>query len=186
MRPPFETQPCETGAAGAPSAAALSSLLGAMPRGRLSDNVVYFIRMLRAAGLPVGPAKVLDALAAVEAVGIDNRDDFREALAAVVVSKREHLVLFEQAFDLFWRNPRLLEKMLAAMLPKVQGRGGVADELPARLAQAMLPPPPPRGESVEDESDLDAAFSFSALSHCPHSSLGSRPVGAASGCPRRG
>jgi uncharacterized protein with von Willebrand factor type A (vWA) domain len=162
MRPPFETQPCETGAAGAPSAAALSSLLGAMPRGRLSDNLVYFIRMLRAAGLPVGPAKVLDALAAVEAVGIDNRDDFREALAAVVVSKREHLVLFEQAFDLFWRNPRLLEKMLAAMLPKVQGRGGVADELPARLAQAMLPPPPPRGESVEDESDLDAAFSFSA------------------------
>ena len=161
MRPPFETQPRETGAAGAPSAAALSSLLGAMPRGRLSDNVVYFIRMLRAAGLPVGPAKVLDALAAVEAVGIDNRDDFREALAAVVVSKREHLVLFEQAFDLFWRNPRLLEKMLAAMLPKVQGRGGVADELPARLAQAMLPPPP-RGESVEDESDLDAAFSFSA------------------------
>src|SRR6187455_118694 len=108
MRPPFETQPCESGAAGAPSAAALSSLLGAMPRGRLSDNVVYFIRMLRAAGLPVGPAKVLDALAAVEAVGIDNRDDFREALAAVVVSKREHLVLFEQAFDLFWRNPRLL------------------------------------------------------------------------------
>ena len=163
MRPPFETQPRETGATLSPSAAAFSSLLGAMPRGRLSDNVVYFIRMLRAAGLPVGPAKVLDALAAVEAVGIDNRDDFREALAAVVVSKREHLVLFEQAFDLFWRNPRLLEKMLAAMLPKVQGRGSVADELPARLAQAMLPPPPPRGESVEDESDLDAAFSFSAL-----------------------
>jgi len=130
--------------------------------GHLADNVVYFVRMLRVAGLPVGPAKVLDALAAVEAVGIDNRDDFREALAAVVVSKREHLVLFEQAFDLFWRNPRLLEKMLAALLPKVQGRGGDADELPARLAQALLPPPPPRDESREDESNLDAAFSFSA------------------------
>src|SRR6478672_7726031 len=153
MRPPFETQPRETGAAGAPSAAALSSLLGAMPRGRLSDNVVYFIRMLRAAGLPVGPAKVLAALAAVEAVGISNRDDLREALAAVVVSKHEHLVLFEQAFELFWRNPRLLEKMLAALLPKARGPGGVADEMPARLAQAMLPPPPPRGEAVEEESD---------------------------------
>ncbi|HKP66628.1 MAG TPA: VWA domain-containing protein, partial [Casimicrobiaceae bacterium] len=49
--------------------------------GHLADNVVYFVRMLRVAGLPVGPAKVIDALAAVEAVGIDNRDDFREALA---------------------------------------------------------------------------------------------------------
>ena len=162
MRPPADIEARDPVMAATPSPAALSALLGAMPRGRLADNVVYFIRMLRAAGLPVGPAKVLDALAAVEAVGIDNRDDFREALAAVVVSKREHLVLFEQAFDLFWRNPRLLEKMLAALLPKVQGRGGVADELPARLAQAMLPPPPPRGEAVEDESDLDAALSFSA------------------------
>ena len=58
--------------------------------------------MLRSAGLPLGPAKVLDALSAVEAVGLDNRDDFRAALAAVLVSKHEHLSVFEQAFDLFW------------------------------------------------------------------------------------
>ena len=135
---------------------------GEPSRGRVAENVVHFIRMLRAAGLPVGPAKVIDALAAVEAVGLANRDDFREALAAVVVSKREQLTLFEQAFDLFWRNPRLLEKMLAALLPKAQGPGGAADEMPARLAQAMLPPPPARMPSAEDESDLDAVFSFSA------------------------
>ena len=139
----------------------MNGFLAALPRGRLADNILYFVRMLRAAGLPVGPAKVLDALAAVEAVGVDNRDDFREALAAVVVSRREHLALFEQAFDLFWRNPRLLEKLLAALLPKVRGRAGNADELPARLAQAMLPPPP-RGEAADEETDLDAAFSFSA------------------------
>ena len=139
----------------------MNGFLAALPRGRLADNILYFVRMLRAAGLPVGPAKVLDALAAVEAVGVDNRDDFREALAAVVVSRREHLALFEQAFDLFWRNPRLLEKLLAALLPKVRGRAGDADELPARLAQAMLPPPP-RGEAADEETDLDAAFSFSA------------------------
>ena len=144
------------------AAAQRTSFLIGLPHGRLADNILYFVRVLRAAGLPVGPAKVLDALAAVEAVGVENRDDFREALAAVVVSRREHLVLFEQAFDLFWRNPRLLEKLLAALLPKVAGRAGVTDELPARLAQAMLPPAPPRGQPVEEQSELDAVFSFSA------------------------
>lgn len=132
-----------------------------LPQGRLADNVLHFVRLLRAAGLPAGPAKVLDALAAVEAVGVDHREDFREALAAVLVSRREHLTLFEQAFDLFWRNPRLLEKLIAALLPKIHGRAGAAGELPARLAQAMLPPAP-SGQTAEQETDLDAAFSFSA------------------------
>jgi len=131
--------------------------------GHVADNILYFVRVLRAAGLPLGPAKVIDALAAVEAVGVDNRTDFREALAAVLVSRREHLAIFEQAFDLFWRNPRLLEKMLAALLPKIHARrADVEENLPTRLAQAMLPPPPPSGRGEEQESELDAAFSFSA------------------------
>jgi len=131
--------------------------------GHLGENVLYFVRVLRAAGLPVGPAKVIDALAAVEAVGVANRTDFREALAAVLVSKREQLPIFEQAFELFWRNPRLLEKMMAALLPKVHGRADdVGDDLPARLAQAMLPPPPSPAPEGNEETELDAAFSFSA------------------------
>jgi len=149
--------------------AAASAFLDALPRGRLAENVLHFVRVLRAAGLPVGPAKVVDALAAVEAVGLDNRTDFREALAAVLVSRREHHAIFEQAFELFWRNPRLLEKMLAALLPKVQGcTGDSADELPARLAQAMLPPAPPLAPRGIDETDLDATFSFSAREVLQH------------------
>jgi uncharacterized protein with von Willebrand factor type A (vWA) domain len=145
---------------GGPSVAL--AFLAQLPRGKVAENVLHFVRMLRAAGLPVGPAKVIDAIAAVEAVGIENRSDFREALTAVLVSRHEQQPLFEQAFDLYWRNPRLLEKMLAALLPKVQGRAGDTAELPARLAQAMLPPPRPRDEASLDETALDAAFSFSA------------------------
>ncbi len=48
---------------------------GADEGGRLFINVMYFARALRAAGLPIGPGKVLDALAAVRAVGIENRRD---------------------------------------------------------------------------------------------------------------
>ena len=137
----------------------------ALPRGRLAENVLHFVRVLRTAGLPVGPAKVIDAIAAVEAVGVANRTDFREALAAVLVSRHEHLPLFEQAFDLFWKNPKLLEKMVAALLPRVYGRTGEEerpDDLPARLAQAMLPPKLPQSPEEEDEIEVDAALSFSA------------------------
>ncbi len=135
------------------------------PKGHLPENVLHFIRVLRGAGLPVGPAKVIDALAAVEAVGVGNRTDFREALAAVLCTRREHLDLYEQAFELFWRNPKLLEKMVVAMLPPVLGRTGEEPEPPAvpgRLAEALAPPPadvPKR--DAEDEITLDAAFTFS-------------------------
>ncbi len=136
-----------------------------LPKGRLAENVMHFVRLLRAVGLPVGPAKVIDAIAAIDAVGVGNRTDFREALAAVLVSRHEHLALFEQAFDLFWRNPKLLERLVAASLPRVYGRTGEEPppDLPARLAQAMLPPRQPEPSSDEDEEiDLDAAFTFSA------------------------
>ena len=136
----------------------------AAPRGFLAENVLHFVRLLRAAGLPVGPAKVIDALAAVEAVGVGNRTDFREALCAVLVSRREHLELFEQAFDLFWKNPKLLEKMIAALLPRVHGRTGEQDQAPdvlARLAEAMVKPRPPADDRESEQIEVDATASFS-------------------------
>ncbi|MCC6869352.1 MAG: VWA domain-containing protein [Burkholderiales bacterium] len=140
-------------------AAAAPTLL---PRGHLAENVLHFVRLLRAAGLPLGPAKVIDALAAVSAVGVAQRTDFRAALAAVLVSRQEHLPIFEQAFDLFWKNPRLLERIVAGQLPPVQGRLAERDEArpPARLAQAPQPRTPP--PAADDEVDLDAAHTFSA------------------------
>jgi uncharacterized protein with von Willebrand factor type A (vWA) domain len=136
-----------------------------LPRGFLADNVLHFVRVLRAAGLPVGPAKVIDAIAAVEAVGVANKTDFREALAAVLVSRHDQIALFEQAFDVFWRNPKLLEKMVAALLPRVYSRANDVPEppeLPSRLTQAMLPSRLPESRpDDEDEVELDAAFSFS-------------------------
>ncbi len=137
--------------------------LAGPPKARLAENVVHFVRALRACGLPLGPAKALDALAAVEAVGVERREDFRAALAAILVSRREHLTLFEQAFDVFWRNPRLLEKVMAALLPQARGRG--ADEAPevaARLAEALLPPRAARDAQPAEEVELDAAFTFSS------------------------
>ena len=43
--------------------------------GRLAENILYFARALRAAGIPLGPGSVLDALAAVRAAGVGGKED---------------------------------------------------------------------------------------------------------------
>jgi uncharacterized protein len=88
-----------------------------LDQGRLSENIAYFARALRAAGLPVGPGAVLDAIEAVEAAQIGTRDDFYWTLHAVFVKRHEHSVLFDQAFRIFWRRRALIEKLIAQMSP---------------------------------------------------------------------
>jgi uncharacterized protein with von Willebrand factor type A (vWA) domain len=90
----------------------------AQSSGRLAENIVYFARALRAAGIPVGPGAVLDALAAVEAAGVGTREDFYWTLHAVFVKRHEHSLLFDQAFRIFFRRRAYLDKLLAAMLPQ--------------------------------------------------------------------
>src|SRR5260370_32009303 len=90
------------------------------PAGTLAQNILYFARALRQAGLPVGPGSVLDALAAVEAAGIGDRADFYATLHCVLVTKHEHSVLFKQAFDIFWKKRGLLEKLIAMMSPMAE------------------------------------------------------------------
>ena len=106
----------------------------AQETGRLAENIVYFARALRAAGIPVGPGSVLDALAAVEAAGVGTRDDFYWTLHAVFVKRHEHTLLFDQAFRIFFRRRGTLDKLLAAMLPQAPPR---EDEKPPPGAQRV-------------------------------------------------
>lgn len=85
--------------------------------GRLSENILYFARALRAAGLPVGPGAVLDALEALSVARIGNRDDFYWTLHAVFVKKREHSMVFDQAFHIFFQRRGYLDKLIASLLP---------------------------------------------------------------------
>ena len=86
--------------------------------GRLAENLVHFARALRAAGIPVGPGAVLDALSAVESAGIGTRDDFYWTLHAIFVKRHEHSILFDQAFRIFFRRRGAIDQLLAAMLPQ--------------------------------------------------------------------
>ncbi len=133
---------------------------------RLVENLMHFARTLRAAGLPIGPGRILDAIRAVEAVGIANRDDFYWTLHAVFVNRQDQKQIFDQAFHVFWRNPRLLEHMLAMMLPQLRGAHPEAEpeELNRRLAEALRPEPKPgeaQGEDGEEEIEFDAVMTYS-------------------------
>jgi uncharacterized protein with von Willebrand factor type A (vWA) domain len=87
-------------------------------QGRLAENILYFARALRAAGIPVGPGAVLDALEAVKAAGVGTRDDFYWTLHAVFVKRHEHSILFDQAFRIFFRRRGYVDQLLAMMLPQ--------------------------------------------------------------------
>ena len=62
-------------------------------------QVVTFGRVLREAGLEVGPGRLADALVALSHVDVSRRDDVYWALRASLVSKREDLDTFDRAFD---------------------------------------------------------------------------------------
>jgi len=87
-------------------------------QGRLAENILYFARALRAAGIPVGPGAVLDALEAVGVAHVGDRDDFYWTLHAVFVKRHEHTILFDQAFRIFFRKRGYIEKLIASMLPE--------------------------------------------------------------------
>ena len=85
--------------------------------GRLADNIVFFSRALRHAGLRLGPASVTDAIKAVLAAGLGSRDDFYWTLHCVLVKRHEDLLVFDETFRLFWKSRELVEKLLAMFSP---------------------------------------------------------------------
>ncbi len=132
--------------------------------GRLAENVMHFARVLRGAGLAVGPDRVIDALNALQVAGVARRDDFYWTLAAVFIDRHDQLALFDSAFRIFWRDPELAARLLR--LPPVRGR--IAPErresqIPERLAQVLLPQRRTRdGAPAVERITFDAALTFSA------------------------
>ena len=130
----------------------------------LAGNLIAFARLLRRAGLPVGPAESLAAAAALSHIQIGDRREVRAALRALMVHRHEHAEIFDAAFDIFWRDPAA-SRMAAAtalldgMAPEEKKRAGGR-----RLAEAMQAdrPPPPRQDPPDEEPPrIDAALSFS-------------------------
>ena len=106
----------------------------APPTGNIADNVVGFARALRAAGVPVGPGAVIDAMNALQVIDIGNRGDVFTTLEAIFVKRREHALIFAQAFTLFFRAAQEWQHLL--------------DSVP--LPDHARKPPPPASRRVQE------------------------------------
>lgn len=134
--------------------------------GQIATNIMHFARVLRVAGLPIGPGKVIDAIQAVERIGLGRRDDFYWTLHAVFVNRRDQREIFDQAFHVFWRNPQILERMMSMILPSVAlGEGETPEsELSPRLAEALTAgaaTPDDVKTRETEEVEFDATLTFS-------------------------
>jgi len=125
--------------------------------GVLAANIMHFARLLRRAGLPVGPGEVIAAAQSLALIDISDRRIVHAALRAVMLRRHEHTDLFDQAFSVFWRNPDASK--FAALLANMEGRTPAEERAPPgtrRLAEAMAatksrerPPDPDQPQQID-------------------------------------
>jgi uncharacterized protein with von Willebrand factor type A (vWA) domain len=139
--------------------------MGESPSGKLAANIMHFARVLRGAGLPVGPASVIDALDAALSGSLRTRDEFYWTLHAILVKRREHKEIFDQAFHVFWKKPKMLEQLMQLMFQQITRAAVDKPKDPGfrRLAEAMFDQNTAQSRREKPEAlELDATFTASA------------------------
>src|SRR5208282_6077820 len=125
---------------------------------RLAANVMHFARLLRRAGLPVGPSETIAAQDALTRIDLACKTQARTALRAAMVHRHEHHEVFDQAFALFWRDPAAAEQAAAVALPEAR-QDSKPERPPAaarRVAHTFAPKSdkPPRPKDQPPATDM--------------------------------
>ena len=113
----------------------------------MDARLVEFAGLLRANGVRVGPAEVIDAAASAALVGVADRAAFRAALRATLVKRSRDVPVFDGLFEIYFSGiGRLLEGIETGILRALREEGLLeADELEMiartldRLAAEMSP-----------------------------------------------
>jgi uncharacterized protein len=134
-------------------------------QGRLPENVMHFARLLRAAGMRLGSDRVIDCVRALQIAGAHQfplrREDWYWTMSAVLLSRQEQRPIFDQAFRIFWRDPKLAERMMQLMLPQAYGRAAKPEQQQSqRLTDALF------GQKEQEQQsqklELEARLTFSS------------------------
>jgi uncharacterized protein len=132
--------------------------------GKLAANVMHFARLLRRAGLPVGPSEAIAAQHALAQVDLGSRDEVRHALRAVMVHRHEQGEIFDQAFALFWRNPVQAEQqaLMGLLSPEKAPKPEKPPPGARRVAEAMAAQREHKRREEETPPQIDVALTASA------------------------
>jgi uncharacterized protein len=128
------------------------------PTGLIADNIIGFARALRAAGIPVGPGAVIDALNALRLIEIGNRADVYGTLEAIFVKRHEHALIFRQAFDLFFRAAEEWKHMLDSV-PLPDHARKKPPPASRRVQEAMSQPRMSEAPQIQEQQDLKLSVS---------------------------
>ena len=127
---------------------------------------MHFARLLRAAGLRIGPDRVLDSVRALEMTGAHQfplrREDWYWTMSAVLLSREEQRPIFNQAFEIFWRDPKLAEKMMQLLLPKAHGRAAKPEDQQSQRLTDALYARKPEEQAESEKLELEARLTFSS------------------------
>jgi uncharacterized protein len=74
------------------------------PGDAVLERMVGFGRVLREAGLEVGPGRLQDALRGLDVVGLTHREDVYHALRCTLVARHDDLDVFDAAFAAYWER----------------------------------------------------------------------------------
>src|SRR6201982_1031687 len=122
----------------------------APPTRKHHHNVVGFARALRAAGIPVGPGAIIDAMNALQLVEIGNRGDVFTTLESIFVKRHEHALVFAQAFDLFFRAAEEWKSMLDSV-PRPDHAKKKPPAAARRVQEAMSQPSYHEAPQAQDQ-----------------------------------
>ena len=93
-----------------------------MPGSPVVRHIVTFGRVLREAGLEVGPGRVADALKGLDVVELPRQDDVYWTLRQTLVSRREDIEAFDRAFDAWFLGSTVRPPAPATPPPPERGQ----------------------------------------------------------------
>lgn len=127
--------------------------------GYLLRNLLLFGRLLRGVGVKITPTQLLDFVESLQHISLRSREDFKNSARTLLISKQEHIALFNQAFDLFWqaRDPGILQDLdLKAYRPQP----------PQQKQLEIVSANEPQGDVPEREAEeplVDTIYTYSSL-----------------------
>ena len=129
----------------------------------LAANVMHFARLLRRAGLPVGPSESIAALRALSLIDLGDKAQARTALRAAMIHRHEHQEVFDQAFALFWRDPTAARQaaIMGLMEARKEKKPERAPPTARRVAEAFAQPRDTRPKPRDEPPLTDAVLTVS-------------------------